>query len=68
MCIIEIKHKSTNMMSNNNSLHQTYFSFLLTCRVAAQRSKSSIEQIDVEFKSETRSHCKIDLNLTNMHL
>ena len=59
MFIIEIKHKSTNMMSNNNSLHETYFSFLLTCWVAAQRSKSSIDQIDMEFKSEIHSHCKI---------
>ena len=24
-------------MSNNNSLHQTYFSFLLTCWVAARK-------------------------------
>ena len=31
----------------------------LTCWVAAQRSKSSIDQIDMEFKSETRSHCKV---------
>ena len=59
MFITEIKHKRTNMMSNNNSLHQTYFSLLLTCWVAAQRSKSSIDQIDMESKSEIHSHCKI---------
>ena len=54
MFIIEIKHKSTNMMSK--TIHYTKH---ISRSLATQRSKSSIDQIDMEFKSEIRSHCKI---------
>lgn len=39
------------MMNNNDLLHQTYFLLVFTCWVVAQRIKSSIDQINMEFKN-----------------